>query len=197
MASKLRAGTASVLLLLVGGAAVASAGSSTGSGSSGSDDRVSVLRLVGRDVASAWLDLGDPGDSLGDQLHFTSDLIQPPRTGVGPPPQRAAGYSAPPPQRPAGTHERKIGADGGVCSIARIAPDDGATTYHCVGTNSLPLGQITTQGLVTYAAGEDVRKEPYAFAITGGTGKYRAARGQVTIKDLSPEEFSLTFRIIL
>lgn len=185
MGSKLRAGTASVLLLLVAGVAVASAGSSTGNRSSRSDDRISVLRLVGRDVDQAWLDLGATGDSLGDQLHFTSDLIQPPRSGVGPPPP---GAGVP--------QERKVGEDGGVCSVARIVPDV-ATTYHCVGTNSLPLGQITTQGLVTYAAGEDVRQEPYTFAITGGTGKYRAARGQVTIKDLSAEEVSLTFRVIL
>jgi hypothetical protein len=185
MGSKLRAGTASVLLLLVAGAAVASAGSSTGNGSSGSDKRTSVLHLVGRDVDQAWLDLGAPGNSLGDQGHFTSDLIQPPRPGVGPPPP---GAGVP--------HETKVGEDGGVCSIARIAPD-GATTYHCVATNSLPLGQITAQGLVTYAAGEDVRQEPYSFAITGGTRKYRAARGEITIKDVSAEEVRLTFRIIL
>ena len=193
MRSKLRAGMASVLLLLVAGAAVASAGSSTGNRSSGSEDRISVLRLVGRDVASAWLDFGVPGkNSLGDQLHFTSDLIKLPPGGV-----RAASRQVGPPGRPPHVpHARKIGEDGGVCSIARIAPDD-ATTYHCVATNSLPLGQITAQGLVTYAAGEDVRQEPYSFAITGGTGKYRAARGEITIKDVSAEEVRLTFRIIL
>jgi hypothetical protein len=186
MRSKLRAGTASVLLLLVAGAAVASAGSSTSSGSSSSDKRTSVFHLIGRDVDSAWLDLGVPEkDSLGDQLHFTSDLIQPPRPGVGPPPP---GAGVP--------QEMKIGEDGGVCSVARIVPEV-ATTYHCVATNSLPLGEITAQGLVTYAAGEDVRQKPYSFAITGGTGKYRAARGQVTIKDLSATEVSLTFRVIL
>jgi hypothetical protein len=184
MGSKLRAGTASVLLLLIAGAAVASAGSSTGNGSSGSDKRTSVFRLVGRDVDSAWLDLGKTGDSLGDQFHYTSDLIDLPRPGVGPPPP---GAGVP--------REMKIGEDGGVCSITRIV--DGATTYLCVGTNSLPLGQITAQGLVTYAAGEDVRQEPYSFAITGGTGKYRAARGEITIKDVSAEEVRITFRIIL
>lgn len=185
MGSKIRAGTASVLLLLVAGVAVASAGSSTDNRSSDSDDRKSVFRLIGRDVASAWLDLGDPGDSLGDQFHFTSDLIQPSRSGVGPPPR---GAGAP--------QETKIGEDGGACSVARIAPD-GATTYHCVGTNSLPLGQITAQGLVTYAPGEEFRQEPYSFAITGGTGKYRAARGEIRIKELSAEEVRLTFRVIL
>ena len=196
MSSKLRAGTASVLLLLLAGAAVASAGSSTGNRSSRSDDRISVLRLVGRDVASAWLDLGDPGNSLGDQFHFTSDLIQLPRSSVGPPPRRAGGYTPPPGGPPPVPHARKIGEDGGVCSVARIAPD-GATTFHCVGTNSLPLGQITAQGLVTYGPEEEFRQEPYSFAITGGTGKYRAARGEITIKELSAEEVRLTFRIIL
>lgn len=185
MRSTLRAGAATAFLLLITGIAVASAGSSTGNRSSGSDDRESVFSLVGRDVASAGLDLGDPGDSLGDQFHFTSDLIEVTRRGVGPPPPGAIG-----------PHERKIGEDGGVCSVARIAPDR-ATTYHCVGTNSLPLGQITAQGLVTYAAGEAFRQEPYSFAITGGTGRYRKARGEVKIKELSAEEVRLTFRVIL
>jgi allene oxide cyclase-like protein len=183
MRSKLRAGTAGVLLLLVAGVAVASAGSSTGR-STKSDDRISVFRLVGREVDSAWLDLGKAGDSLGDQFHFTSDLIDLPRRGVGPPPP---GAGVP--------QEMKIGEDGGVCSIARIA--GGATTYHCVGTNSLPLGRITAQGLVTYGPGEDVRQKPYSFAITGGTGKYRAARGSITIEELNAVEVRLTFRVIL
>jgi hypothetical protein len=185
MGIKLRAGAASAFLLLLAGAAVASAGSSTRNSSSGSKDRTSVFHLVGRSVATAWLDLGDPGNSLGDQLHFTSDLIQRPRSGVGPPPP---GAGAP--------QERKIGEDGGVCSIARIAAD-GATTYQCVGTNSLPLGQITSQGLVTYGPTEEFRQKPYSFAITGGTGKYRAARGTVTIQEVSTEEYRLTFRVIL
>jgi hypothetical protein len=91
--------------------------------------------------------------------------------------------------------ERKIGEDGGVCSVARMGPD-GATTFHCVGTNSLPLGQISAQGLVTYAAGEEFRRrKPYFFAITGCTGKYRKARGEVKIKELSAEEVRLTFRV--
>jgi hypothetical protein len=193
MGSKLRAATASVLLLLVAGAVVASAGPSTRNGSSGSDDRESVLRLVGRDVASAWLDLGDPGNSVGDQFHFTSDLIQLPPSGVGAQWRRAGGPRVRTPPVP---HARKIGEDGGLCSVVRIAPD-GGLTFHCVGTNSLPLGQITSQGLVTYGPGEDFRQTPYSFAITGGTGKYRAARGEVRIKEVSAEEVRLTFRIIL
>ncbi|MGH3337234.1 MAG: allene oxide cyclase barrel-like domain-containing protein [Propionibacteriaceae bacterium] len=186
MRSKLKAGTASVLLLLVAGAAVASAGSSTSKRSSNRDHGVSVFSLVGREVDSAWLDFGDPpGEtSVGDQFHYTSDLIQLPRPGVGPPPP---GAGVP--------QETKIGEDGGSCAVVRIA--GGATTYHCAGTNSLPLGQITAQGLVTYGPEEDVRQKPYSWAITGGTGKYRGARGAVRIQELSAEEFRVTFRIIL
>ena len=71
---------------------------------------------------------------------------------------------------------------------------EGAATFECHGVNSLPGGQIAVQGLVTYAPDEEIKADPYHFAITGGTGKYRNAHGTVRIKEGS-EEARLTFRI--
>lgn len=170
MRKKLKLGVVVGLLLAVASVAVAAASSSSSNGQSGSDDdgRTTVLHLVGREVASTFLDLGDPDFNQGDQFVFTNDLF---RSGT------------------------KIGEDGGWCVVTRLTAA-GAATFKCVGSNDLPGGQITVQGLVTYDPGEEIKEEPYFFAITGGTGRYKTAHGQVKIEEVSGEELRLTFRII-
>ena len=54
---------------------------------------------------------------------------------------------------------------------------------------------ITVQGMVTYAPGEEIKAEPYQFAITGGTGAYKNAGGTVRIKEIPGGELRLTFRL--
>lgn len=82
-------------------------------------------------------------------------------------------------------------------SVPPSGSKDFASTFHCNGINSLPGGQITAAGLVSYGSTEEFRAEPYFFAITGGTGKYRTAHGEIKIQERSPTEAELTFRIIL
>jgi hypothetical protein len=77
----------------------------------------------------------------------------------------------------------RIGEDGGTCTVVR-AGDGGGLTMHCIGTNRLPGGQIAVQGLA--APGE-----PFELAITGGTGRYSAVRGQVIGKNTSPTEMDI------
>lgn len=166
-----RAGAA-IAIVLLASAAVASAGSSGDkrSSHSGHQDSV-VLHLDGNAAAeTVYVDLGEADYSQADQYVFTNDLS---RDG------------------------KKVGVDGGVCTVTRIEADGGSTLY-CSGSNSLPGGQITTAGLVSYGPDEEFKKDPYFFSITGGTGKYRTARGEVKIKELgSPEVLRLTFRIVL
>jgi hypothetical protein len=167
----LRAGAA-VAFLLLASVAVASAGSSADKRSSQSGDRDSVvLRLQGKVAGEiVYVDLGKADYSPADQYVYSSDLS---REG------------------------KKVGVDGAVCTVVRVE-DNGASTLRCYGINSLPGGQITTAGLITYGPDEEFKKEPYFFAVTGGTGKYRNARGEVKIKDLgSSEAFRRTFRIVL
>lgn len=136
-------------------------------GSSDADNRrsVEVLRLDVKEVDSIFLDLGVADLSIGDQFAFTNDLH---RGGA------------------------KIGEDGGLCAVTRLT-SAGASTWHCVGSNALPGGQITVAGIVTYAPGEEVKQDPYFLAITGGTGRYRAARGQVKVEEVSGQ---VTLRIV-
>jgi hypothetical protein len=154
-------------LLLAGGVTAVAATHSTNSATRAASSE-QVIRLVTHNVVSGYLDLGDANLSTGDQVPFSNDLY---RDGS------------------------KVGEDGGWCVLTRIA--GGASTYECVGTNSLPDGQLTAQGLVTYGLREPIRTDPYFLAITGGTGKYRGARGEVRIQEVSSVEARLTFRIVL
>jgi hypothetical protein len=170
MRTKLIPAGAAVAFLLLASVAVAFAGSSGEKRSSHSNERKSiVLHLEGTPAQeTVYVDLGDAGDSRGDQYVFTSDLSR---------------------------EDKKVGIDGGVCTVVRTT--DGASTLHCDGINSLPGGQITTAGLVSYGPGDEAfKKDPYFFAITGGTGKYRTARGEVKIEERE-SSVRLTFRVVL
>ena len=160
MTRKLRFGTVAVLLFALLG---------TGASASGSrdkdDDDIKIIRVTEIIVQEAEIDLGEPGDSLGDQFVFSADLF---RAG------------------------KKVGIDGGVCTIVRLEPMVSATSQ-CVATAELPKGQITVQGLLTFDA--ETEGEPSRLAITGGTGKYRTAQGELIITG-SETESQLTFKII-
>jgi hypothetical protein len=86
----------------------------------------------------------------------------------------------------------KVGTDGGVCSAVRL--DAGLLTDHCTATLSLPRGQITAQWLITLARGEE---RPIVAAITGGTGAYRTAHGELVAEAISEQEVRLTLKLIL
>jgi hypothetical protein len=81
--------------------------------------------------------------------------------------------------------ERKVGTDGGDCKLVRLP-----AIYHCVATNSFAKGDLTAQFLADFT-----RTAPGHFAITGGTGKYRGASGEVTFVDNpDPQRDDVTFR---
>jgi allene oxide cyclase-like protein len=172
MSRKLALGTIGALVLAAGITAVAA--TSTGGHAAHSEQ---VIRLVTHNVASGYLDLGEADLSIGDQIPFSNDLY---RDGS------------------------RVGEDGGWCVVARLTGGSAprgrgplSSTYECVGTNSLLDGQLSAQGLVTYGPHEEVKADPYFFAITGGTGMYRGARGEVRIDEISASEARLTFRIVL
>jgi len=86
---------------------------------------------------------------------------------------------------------RKVGRDGGECVLVRVdptAPPADQQLAHCTITVELPEGQITFQGL------------PHGtrnyFAVTGGTGAYRSARGQALVVDVAPlQEADITIEL--
>ena len=68
---------------------------------------------------------------------------------------------------------KRVGTDQGSC--VRISPADG--TWECSWTTVLARGQITVEGPF-------YDKMNSVLAITGGTGAYRKARGQMNLNSL-------------
>ncbi|MFJ4624579.1 hypothetical protein [Streptomyces sp. NPDC088812] len=76
---------------------------------------------------------------------------------------------------------RRVGEDGSSCQVTRV--DGERITTNCVLSVQLPQGQITAQSLWTKGA-DTVR-----MAVTGGTGAYRGATGELTCNDIqTPQE---------
>ncbi len=111
------------------------------------------------------IDLGAPGLSAGDQQIITMDVF-------------------------AGS--KRVGESHVVCTIVRVDPTTKASITQCDNVTSLPGGQIVATGVVTSAQEE---QSPFTQAITGGTGAYRNAHGQLTVSEAGPQPATLTFQL--
>jgi hypothetical protein len=112
-----------------------------------------TLRLVAIQKQQQFIDLAPTGPSLGDQLVFSDTLYR---------------------------NRREAGTDGAVCSITQVVPPYTVATYQCLGTIRLRNGQITVQGLNEFQGPGD--PGPFRFAITGGTGAYSGASGELVVR---------------
>ncbi|GGW96447.1 hypothetical protein GCM10010297_17910 [Streptomyces malachitofuscus] len=86
-----------------------------------------------------------------------------------------------------GGEERVVGRIGGYCVITDLERNAG----QCASTAVLPEGQITLEG---EQAGLPV-PVTVVNAITGGTGAFRRAHGQVMLRVLTPATWQLTFEL--
>ena len=82
----------------------------------------------------------------------------------------------------------KVGTSHLVTTVTLVAGADSQS--QTVATFSLPDGQLTAQGLVT--ASQTTNR---LAAITGGTGAYRQAGGQVTVTRTGPTTADITLLI--
>jgi hypothetical protein len=78
---------------------------------------------------------------------------------------------------------KRVGISGVVCTFVRLANPPPA--LQCVITARIGGDQLTVQGL----AFDQPRN---VFAITGGTGRWRNAGGQVVVRDVSETESDIT-----
>jgi hypothetical protein len=76
--------------------------------------------------------------------------------------------------------KHKIGTDGASCQVIDVVGPE-QLRVQCVASLSLPAGQITAQGLTVV---NEAGTTPFTLAITGGTGAYASANGQVTVRPL-------------
>ncbi len=84
-------------------------------------------------------------------------------------------------------HGEKVGLHGGTCTVVQVD----AVLLNCVVTFSLPDGQITAQGLVS----PDLAEEQ--VAVTGGTGNYKTAQGELTVLEEGEGQSRYTLALIL
>jgi hypothetical protein len=152
---------AGAVAVLVGGAVSASAAPTAAGSASAGKDTVLRYDISFRPQDQNFVDLGTPGPGIGDQLVFQDRILD---------------------------HGRQVGVEGGACTITALLPGDHFQT-HCVGTVSLPGGQIAFQGLVS-----DAPSKP--MAVVGGTGRFRTAAGTLTVLELGENEAgTLTIRL--
>lgn len=79
---------------------------------------------------------------------------------------------------------RKVGTDAGVCTAV---PDPDNSHYQCTVTFQFAQGQVAVGGLINFTDARPV------IPIVGGTGKYRAARGEFDFTSQTSTSFTDTF----
>lgn len=166
MRSKLTIAAIVAITLAAGSVALGSANSTSGSSSQRATE---VIKLFAKTFQFAEIDLGTPGLSLGDQTVFSDDVSQ----EKGSP---------------------TIGFSGVVCSVVRIGEHASTVTVQCAATLSLHEGQIASQGLITFT--EDPGASTFVIPITGGSGVFKNARGQVTVEEISETEANLMLEVL-
>lgn len=124
-----------------------------------------TIRVEAQLLVGEELDLGAPGRSVGDQFIFSGNLL-------------STGKSA----------DRVAGRLGGFCVVTDLERNAG----QCSTTAVLPEGQIAVQG---EQEGIPAFPSPVTNAITGGTGEFRKAQGQMTRRVLTPATWELTFQV--
>jgi hypothetical protein len=136
-------------------AAVVAIGAAAASASWSHSDAASsrTLTLVGRTTGEAFLDHGSAGPTVGDEFVTAQRLL---RRG------------------------RRVGRAGGSCQIVAPAPGLDRFTFHCTVMIQLPAGQVAMRGLATFG---EQGPQAMSMAITGGTGRYRQARGQASVEE--------------
>jgi hypothetical protein len=86
---------------------------------------------------------------------------------------------------------RPEGVTGGSCTITTLNSDT-TFTASCQATARLRGGLLTTQALVTFHAG---LQDPFKLAITGGTGQYSGASGEVEVRQMTDTTEDYTVRL--
>jgi hypothetical protein len=169
MRRKIILGAILVLLLAIAGVPLAFAGGDDNDDDNDDGD-VRTLQLTARTIEEAEIDVGASGFSVGDRFIESQNLFR---------------------------GDERVGLGGIDCVLVVFRPgpdpegEPEAATVHCVATASLPQGQITVQGLIDFTD-----PGPFTLAITGGTGAYRTAHGEVEVTE-TPEIDRITLKLIL
>jgi hypothetical protein len=138
--------------------AVGVVGPAFGSSGDDDDDKRWTIRVTSITTEDGFVDLGDEGDSLGDQFVFSSKYLK---------------------------GGKEVGHDSVVCTITSLERQEA----QCVATAWFHNGQITAQALINFS------QDPPTIPITGGSGKYEGAEGELHVRPISETKEVLTFHL--
>ena len=155
-----------VAIVLVLAAAGVTVAAASSSSADASKHRVQTIQLVAKQTGSTLLVLAAPGHGPVGNQFLSTDDVY--RQG------------------------RRVGDDAAVCQFMADLGQAGGR-FQCLVTLSLPDGQLTAQGLVTLT---ETGQQPLTLAVTGGTGAYRTAHGEVRVVQVSETEARDTITLI-
>jgi hypothetical protein len=155
-----------VAIVLVLAAAGVTAAAASSSSAAASKHRVQTIQLVAKQTSATLLVLAAHGHGPVGNQFLGTDDLY--RQG------------------------RKVGDDASACQFMADLGQAGGR-FQCLVTVSLPDGQLTVQGLVTLT---ETGQQPLTLAVTGGTGAYRTAHGEVRVVQVSETEARDTVTLI-
>jgi hypothetical protein len=88
---------------------------------------------------------------------------------------------------------KKVGTSDITCTVVRLDSAKHFFAGECFNITVLPGGQITAQGYVT---SDQIEKVPFEQAVTGGTGAYIGAKGELTVDEAGDGPAHLTFALV-
>jgi hypothetical protein len=127
-------------------------------------------------VQGAEIDVGDTGPSLGDYFVFHDKV-----------------YRLKHHDRHGRHHRRNVGVLNGQCTTTYLTKTEG--TQQCLVTASFRNGDLTVQGVVNFSTVEENSPDEATLAVTGGTGRYSGAGGEVHVKFLSDTKTLIRFSL--
>jgi hypothetical protein len=154
------------IVLVLAAAGVTVAAVASSSSADASEHQPQTIDLVARRTGSTLLVLAAPGHGPVGNQFLSTDDVY--RQG------------------------RRVGDDAAACQFMADLGQAGGR-FQCVATLSLPEGQLTAQGLATL---NETGDQPFTLAITGGTGAYRTAHGQIRVAPVSGTESRYTLTVI-
>src|SRR5262245_50712900 len=84
---------------------------------------------------------------------------------------------------------KRVGESHVVCTTVRVAQP---SIVQCDNVSTINGSQIAASGVVT---SDEEEQTPFVQAITGGTGAFSGAEGQLTVSEAGPQPATLTFQL--
>src|SRR5262245_33542541 len=84
---------------------------------------------------------------------------------------------------------KRVGESHVVCTTVRVGRP---SIVQCENVSNINGSQIVASGVVT---SDEEEQTPFVQAITGGTGAFSGAEGQLTVSEAGPQPATLTFQL--